>query len=122
MDRALRRDDLANALGTHTPGALPTVDELITLIANVEIQAIMQNFVVGDELLRTAWYLHGVASAAQAFELYSPPRQRRAFAVSAHIFDLALNDTSRDRHDRLTLTFAAQVGYRRADQIGRAQV
>lgn len=35
--------------------------------------------------------------------------------MSAHIFDLALNDTSRDRHDRLTLTFAAQVGYRRAE-------
>lgn len=115
MDRALRRDDLADALGTHTPGVLPAVNELIALIANVEIQAIRQNFAVEDELLRTAWYLHGVASAAQAFELYSPPRQRRAFAVSAHIFDLALNDTSRDRHDRLTLTFAAQVGYRRAE-------
>lgn len=115
MDRALRRDDLSDALGAHTPGVLPTVDELIALIANVEIQAFMQNFTVGDDLLRAAWYLHGVASATQAPELYSLPRRRRAFAVSAHIFDLALNDTSRDRHDRLTLTFAAQVGYRRAE-------
>jgi len=115
VDRALRRDDLSDALGAHTPGVLPTVDELIALIANVEIQAFMQNFTIGDDLLRAAWYLHGVASATQAPELYSLPRRRRAFGVSAHIFDLALNDTSRDRHDRLTLTFAAQVGYRRAE-------
>lgn len=115
MDRALRREHLQDALGTHSPGVLPTVDELITLIADVEIQAFMANFEVGDELVRAAWYLHGVASAAEATELYSRPRQRRAFAVSAHIFDLALNDPSRDPHDRLTLTFAAQVGYRRAE-------
>jgi len=115
VERALNRDDLQEALGVHTPGALPTVDELIALIANVEVQAIMQNFAVGNELLRAAWYLHGVASATPAPELYSLPRQRRAFAVSAHIFDLALNNTSRNRHDRLTLTFAAQVGYRRAE-------
>lgn len=115
MDRALRREDVLDALGTHSPGVLPTVDELINLIANVEIQAFMANFEVGDELLRAAWYLHGVASAAEATELYSPPRQRRAFAVSAHIFDLALNQPSRDMHDRLTLACAAQVGYRRSE-------
>jgi hypothetical protein len=115
VERALSRGALQEALGVHTPGVLPTVDELTELIANVEVQAFMQNFAVGDDLLRAAWYLHGVASATQAPELYSLPRQRRAFAVSAHIFDLALNDTSRGRHDRLTLTFAAQVGYRRAE-------
>ncbi|WP_346621538.1 DEAD/DEAH box helicase [Blastococcus montanus] len=115
MERALNRELLDEALGTHTPGVLPTVEELTALIANVEIQAFRRDFTVTDELLRPAWYLHGVASATQAPELYSRPRQRRAFAVSAHIFDLALNDLTRGRHDRLTLTFAAQVGYRRAE-------
>ena len=66
MDRALRREDLLDALGTHTPGVLPTVDELIDLIANVEIQAFMESFEVGEEILRAAWYLHGVASATQS--------------------------------------------------------
>ena len=44
-----------------------------------------------QELLDAAWYLHGVASVDQARERYTPQRQRQAFAVSAHIFDLALN-------------------------------
>lgn len=115
MERALNPDVLSDALGIHVPGVLPTVDELIELIATVEIRAFTRSFEVADDLLRSAWYLHGVASASAAFELYSLPRQRRAFAVSAHIFDLALNDASRDSHDRLTLAFAAQVGYRRAE-------
>lgn len=115
MDRALNPQDLEDALGQHTPGALPTVQELIDLIATVEIRAFQRNFVVDSGLLRTAWYLHGVASASEAVDLYSPVRQRRAFAVSAHIFDLALGDRERSPHDRLTLAFGAQVGYRRAD-------
>ena len=116
MERALNREQLASALGTHPEGVLPSVEELIELIADVEIRAVMQNFTVDNDLLRTAWYLHGVASATQAPQLYPLPRRRRAFAVSAHIFDLALNDTTLTRHDRLTLSFAAQVGYRRAEQ------
>jgi len=114
VERALSREAIQDALGQHTPGVLPTVDELIDAIANVEIQAIMRRYAVDDDLLGAAWYLHGVASATQAAQLYSLPRQRRAFAVSAHIFDLALNDPSRGRYDRLTLAFAAQVGYRRS--------
>ena len=115
MDRALNPEDLADALGRHTPGVLPTVQELTDLIAGVEIRALQGDFVIDAALLRTAWYLHGVASASQAADLYSPVRQLRAFAVSAHIFDLALNDRQRSPHERLTLAFGAQVGYRRAD-------
>ena len=115
MEFALNPAALGMALGPHPPGVLPSVPELIDLIADVEIRAFRRDFAVSDELLRTAWYLHGVASAAEAADLYSPARQRRAFAVSAHIFDLALAEAARDRHTRLTLAFGAQTGYRGAD-------
>jgi len=115
VERALRAEDLAYALGEHAAGILPTADELTQLIADVEIGAFQQEFSVGPELLRTAWYLHGVASAPPAAELYTVTRQRRAFAVSAHIFDLALADDTISAADRLTLAFAAQVGYRRSN-------
>lgn len=115
MDRALNPEMLAEALGEHTPGLLPTVVELTALIAEIEVRAFIEPMNVDDDLLRTAWYLHGVASAEQAEDLYTPARQERAFAVSAHIFDLALNGPHRTIHDRLTLAFGAQVGYRRGD-------
>ena len=115
MDRALDPELLSAALGQHAPDALPTVDELIGLIADVEVQTFIRPTEVGEDLLRTGWYLHGVASASAAEELYSPARQQRAFAVSAHIFDLALSGTERTHHDQLTLAFGAQVGYRRSD-------
>lgn len=115
MDSALDPETLADALGLHAPGALPTVEELTALIADAEIQTFIQPTALSDDLIRAAWYLHGVGSAAAAEALYTPARQQRAFAVSAHILDLALNDTDRTAHNRLTLAFGAQVGYRRAD-------
>jgi len=115
VERALNSDDLADALGQHGPGVLPTVEELTDLIADVEIRTFRQDFQLDAQLLETAWYLHGVASAPSAVEAYTATRQRRAFAVSAHIFDLALGDDSRSVFDRLTLAFGAQVGYRRSE-------
>lgn len=115
MDRALNPDMLAEVLGQHPSGVLPTVEELTALIAEVEVRTFIEPTDVDDDLLRAAWYLHGVASAEQAGDLYTPARQQRAFAVSAHIFDLALNGTGRSIHDQLTLAFGAQVGYRRGD-------
>jgi hypothetical protein len=116
VDRALRAEDLADALGSgHPEGALPTVDELIDLIAEIEVRAFVGPGEVDDALLAAAWYLHAVASAANAEGLYTPVRQQRAFRVSAHIFDLALGTEGRTAVERLTFAFAAQVGYRRAD-------
>lgn len=115
MDRALDPETLADALGEHTPGVLPSVEELAEMIADMEVRAFMGPSAIDDDLLRAGWYLHGVASAAAAGELYTPERQQRAFAVSAHIFDLALNQAGRQPADRLTLAFAAQVGFRRSD-------
>lgn len=114
MDRALNRQDLETALGSHDAGRLPTVEELTNLIADIEVQAFISPGDLNPDVLRTAWYLHGVASAAHAAELYTPQRQERAFAVSAHIFDLALNTPQRTDYERLTFAFAAQAGYRRA--------
>lgn len=115
MDRALDPGLLAEALGQHTPGVLPTVDKLTALIVELEVRTFVQPTIVDEELLHTAWYLHGVASAQRAEYLYEPARQERAFAVSAHIFDLALGSPGRSSHDLLTLAFGAQVGYRRAN-------
>lgn len=116
MDRALNREFLSEALGQHTPGVLPTVEELTALIAEVEVRTFIEPTDVDDTLLQTAWYLHGIASAEQAESIYTASRQQRAFAVSAHIFDLALGGPDRSVRDRLTLAFGAQVGYRRGER------
>ncbi|MFB8089615.1 DEAD/DEAH box helicase [Streptomyces sp. NPDC055992] len=92
MDRTVDPQVLSVALGHHRPGLLPTPAELAALIADVEVDAIRAEFAVSDELLGTAWYLHGVAAAAAGTELYDPVRRQHAFAVSAHVMDLALSD------------------------------
>lgn len=114
MRSALNPEILSEALGEHSVGLLPSVEDLTALIADVEVAGFKGSYELDRELLHTAWYLHGVASASEAAELYTPQRQERAFRVSAHIFDLALNDDRQGLHDRLTLAFAAQVGYRRS--------
>lgn len=49
------------------------------------------------------------------YALYPCSRQRRAFEISADIFDLALNDEARSRGEKLSLAFGAEIGYRRAE-------
>ena len=49
----------------------------------------------------------------QARQRYTAARQRQAFQVSAHIFDLALNQDGQPLLDRLSFGFAAAIGYRR---------
>lgn len=114
MDRALDLGLLQEALDGQQP-TLPSPDELQDLLAEAETRLFLRQTVVPDDLLRVGWFLHAVASVDQAQDIYSVPRQRRAFAVSAHIFDLALADRARPRGHRLQLAFAAAVGYRRGD-------
>ncbi|MFF7249878.1 DEAD/DEAH box helicase [Embleya sp. NPDC008237] len=146
MDRTVDRDILAQALGEHTGGMLPDPDRLMSLIAEMEIKVVRAQFDIPDDLLRTAWYLHGVAAAVPGTDLYDLARRRHAFAVSAHVFDLALagehsasgqsnaseqspsrrgdaearsggeTEGSRSNAERLRLAFAAQAGYRRCEQ------
>ena len=116
MERTLSLPVLRDSLGPSEPGVLPSPEVLMNMIADAEIRALASRAEVSDSLLQTAWYLHGVCALTEAAELYTPARQRHAFAVSAHIFDLALADSGRSGAEMLSLAFGAQIGYRRADQ------
>lgn len=111
MERSLDLALLRGALDGQ--GGLPTAEELQRLMADVEVQLLLRRPEIGQELLDTAWYLHGVASVSEARRRYTLGRQRQAFLVSAHIFDLALNQEGWTASERLSFGFAAAIGYRR---------
>lgn len=122
MDRALKLEVLREALGEHSvpsdstgQAALPSPADLQRLLGDTEASLFLAQHNLPDELLRTAWYLHGIASADAAASQYSVARRRQAFAVSAHIFDLAALPKDRPQLDRLRWAFAAEVGYHRSD-------
>ncbi len=111
MERSLDLRLLTAALGGRT--GIPSPEELQALMAQMEVQLFLRHPELDPQLLDAAWYLHGVASVDQARERYSPQRQRQAFAVSAHIFDLALQQDGWSPAEQLSLGFAAAIGYRR---------
>jgi DEAD/DEAH box helicase len=113
MERALDRDALALALGEHD--RLPSPEQLQQLLAQAEVNLFVHQPRLPERALAAGWYLHGVASSPVAYDLYTPARQRRAFQVSAHVLDLALQDRGRSRLDRCRLAFGAAVGYRRGE-------
>ncbi|WP_286689389.1 MULTISPECIES: DEAD/DEAH box helicase [unclassified Aeromicrobium] len=124
MDRALAAEHLNAAFGEDQLTELPTVPELTDLIAELEIELVRGLTDSGfradlTPLRRTAWYLHGIASTAEGFR-YPLEQRRRAFAVSAHVLDLLLEDPAETDRDRLATAFAAQVGYHRADESPNA--
>ena len=142
MDRALDFALIEGALGSHPRGdsrhaerasrraataprwqpPLPTAEQLQSLLAEAEIDLFLNRHRIPPALLRAAWYLHGVASASRAHAEYGPERQRRAFQVSAHIFDLASAGIEMENEsERLSQIFAAQVGYHRSDGLPNAQ-
>lgn len=107
MDRALNPDRLRVALGGA--GGLPTPEALAELLADAEVRLFQGPQPIDPRLVDTAWYLHSVGSALGALDLYGPERQRSAFQVAGHIFDLALADPALEPTDRLRFTFAGQV-------------
>jgi hypothetical protein len=111
VERALDLGLLTGALDGRT--GIPTAQELQQLMAEVEVQLILRRAEIPQGLLDAAWYLHAVASVNQARQRYTLARQRQAFLVSAHIFDLALNHNDSARIERLSFGFAAAIGYRR---------
>ena len=113
MERSLDLDHIADAIGRHE--GLPSPEQLQSLMAELEVALFVGQGEISREVLRSGWYLHGVASAPPAADLYTPERQRRAFQVSAHIFDLALSASDWSRQSRLALAFASEVGYRRGE-------
>ena len=124
MDRALAAEHLNAAFGDVQLSELPTVAELTDLIAELEIELVRGLTETGfradlSPLRRTAWYLHGIASTAETSR-YPLEQRRRAFAVSAHVLDLLLEDPAETGRGRLSTAFAAQVGYHRADESPNA--
>lgn len=82
-------------------------------MADVEVQLFLRRPQLDQRLFDAAWYLHGVASVDEARDRYTLARQRQAFLVSAHIFDLALDQEGWTKTQRLSFGFAAAIGYRR---------
>lgn len=124
MDRALAAEHLNAAFGNEQLSELPTVDELTNLIAELEIELVRGLTDTGfradlTQLRRTAWYLHGIASTADGVR-YPQEQRRRAFAVSAHVHDLLLDDPAETGLEQMSTAFAAQVGYHRADESPNA--
>jgi hypothetical protein len=129
MDTALRLEWLREAIGSHPgrerrttvpppaypPAPLPTAEQLQELLGDADTQLFLNRRSIPTSLLRAAWYLHGIASADVAVQRYTVARQRRAFAVSAHIFDLATRSDDISEPERLQLGFAAEVGYLRSE-------
>lgn len=111
MERSLDLGLLRDALAGRTN--LPSAEDLQRLLADVEVQLFLRNTEIAQDLLEAAWYLHAVASIHEARQRYNLARQRQAFLVSAHIFDLALNQDGWGLTERLSFGFAAAIGYRR---------
>lgn len=113
MERALNPELLGQALGQHD--SLPSVGEVSNLIAQAELASLLGKSDVDPRLIETAWYLHAVASSKHALRVYGLNRQRAAFSVAGHIFDLATKKTELDRTDKLKYCFAAQIAYLRSN-------
>ena len=111
MERSLDLGLLTAALAART--GIPTAEQLQDLMGQMEVDLFLRRAELDPQLLEAAWYLHAVASVDQARERYTPERQRQAFQVSAHIFDLALQQDSWTAARQLSLGFAAAIGYRR---------
>jgi superfamily II DNA/RNA helicase len=111
VERSLDLGLLVTALEGRT--GLPSAEELQQLMGEMEVQLFLRRPELDPLLLDAAWYLHAVASVDRARERYTPQRQRQAFAVSSHIFDLALQQDGWPDRERLSLGFAAAIGYRR---------
>ena len=113
MERALNLNLLRAALGAG--GMFPSPEEVQRRLAETEIALFLQRGAVDDELLATAWYLHGVGTTRASLQIYPAERRLQANQVAAHIFDLTLSAGIESEVVRREMTFAAQVSYLRGD-------
>ncbi|MFE6867853.1 DEAD/DEAH box helicase [Kitasatospora sp. NPDC057692] len=117
MERTLDPAVLAAALGEfRAGGVLPSAKDLLKTIVDLEVAAFRQDQEISDEVLATAWFLHGLAALDPQAAGFDPVRVRNALAVSSHVLDLALGDERHSDAERLEIAFAAQAGYRRCEQ------
>jgi hypothetical protein len=112
MERALDPELLSLALGEHA--SLPSPEEISELLAAAELALLLREPEISDELIAIGWYLHAIASSKYALRIYGIERQRAAFQVAGHIFDLLLQTPELNRLERLKYCFAAQIAYLRS--------
>lgn len=111
MDRALAPELIRLALGDHE--GLPSAETVSQLLAEAELALLLHKPDVPESLVAIGWYLHAVASSKYALRAYGVDRQRKAFQVSGHIFDLLLQMPESNVVDRLKYCFACQIAYLR---------
>ena len=111
MDRAIAPELIQAALGRHE--SLPSAETISQLLAEAELALLLHRPDVPESLVATGWYLHAVASSKYALRAYGVDRQRKAFRVSGHIFDLVLQMPDSTVVDRLKYCFACQIAYLR---------
>jgi hypothetical protein len=104
MERALNLNLLRAALGEG--GMFPAPEEVQRRLAEAEIALFLQRGAVDDELLATAWYLHGVGTTRESLQIYPAGRRLQANQVAYHIFDLALSAGIESDVARREMTFA----------------
>jgi hypothetical protein len=112
MDRALDPELLSLALGQYE--TLPSSEEISELLAEAELALLLQKPAISEELIEVGWYLHAVASSKYALRAYGVERQRAAFKVAGHVFDLLLQTPELNRVERLKYCFATQIAYLRS--------
>ena len=113
MERALDPELIRIAVGPHD--SLPSPEELSRLLAEAELALLIHNPEVPERLEAIGWYLHAIASSKYALREYGVDRQRKAFQVASHIFDLLLQTPSKGVLERLNYCFAGQIACLRGE-------
>lgn len=113
MERALDPELIGIALGSHEN--LPTPEEVSRLLAEAELALLLRKPEVSEQIEAIGWYLHAIASSKYALRTYGVDRQRNAFQVAAHIFDLLLQIPQIDLIERLNYCFTCQIAYLRGE-------
>jgi superfamily II DNA/RNA helicase len=112
MERDLNPEWLRLALGEHVN--LPSAEEVSRLLSEAEVALLLHKPQISEDLIAIGWYLHAIASSKYAFRTYGFERQRAAFQVAGHIFDLLLQTPELSQQERLKYCFAAQIAYLRS--------
>lgn len=113
MERYLKESLLSLALGGNDK--LPSADELAELISEVEVELLFGQKELDSKILNTAWYLFTIASVKNSANRFGVERQRAAYQVAGHIFDLFLRSQDFEANRKYCLIFAAQISYIRSN-------
>jgi len=112
MERALNPELLAIALGEHE--GLPSPENLAQILADAELAILLHSPEFSEQMDAVGWYLHAIASSKYALNTYGIERQRAAFQVAGHIFDLKLHTPEISHFEKLKYCFASQIAYARS--------